>query len=180
MSPDPARPTPRSVLPGHLGSVTTVAFSPDGHTLASGSTDQTIRLWNVTDPSHPVADGPQLAAAARDVTTVAFSPDGHLLASGSADQTIQLWNVTDPTKPTTTGQPMTTFGGSGLVAGFSPNGRYLVSADAADTVRLTDLDVDDAIGRICAVTRAVLTPAQWQTHLPNLPYQPPCAASGTG
>ena len=40
-------------LTGHTSIVDSVAFSPDGHTLASGSADDTVRLWNLTDPAHP-------------------------------------------------------------------------------------------------------------------------------
>ncbi|MFY9806624.1 MAG: WD40 repeat domain-containing protein, partial [Pseudonocardiaceae bacterium] len=44
-------------LTGHTNQVKSVAFSPDGNTLASGSRDQTVRLWNVTDPAHPTPLG---------------------------------------------------------------------------------------------------------------------------
>ena len=76
-----------------------MAFSPDGHTLASGGADDTIRLWNLTDPTHPGPLGEPLRGHTGPVTSVAFSPDGHTLASGSADNTIRLWNLTDPPAP---------------------------------------------------------------------------------
>ena len=51
---DPAHPGPLGgPLTGHTNTVWSVAFSPDGHTLASGSGDGTVRLWNLTDPAHP-------------------------------------------------------------------------------------------------------------------------------
>jgi WD40 repeat protein len=75
-------------LTGYTDSVNAVAFSPDGHTLASGSDDHTIRLWTL--PSAIIT------GHTSTVYAVAFSPDGHTLASGSSDQTIRLWNITNP------------------------------------------------------------------------------------
>jgi len=74
--------------------VLSVAFSPDGHTLASGNADGTVQLWDVTGPAHPRPLGPPLTATnGYAVDSVAFSPDSHTLASGSADGTIRLWRL---------------------------------------------------------------------------------------
>jgi len=70
--------------------VLSVAFSPDGKTLASGSRDDTIKLWDI-------ASGKNIATLEKhtdSVQSVAFSPDGNTLASGSMDKTIVLWDVT--------------------------------------------------------------------------------------
>jgi hypothetical protein len=76
------------LLLGHEKMVWSVAFSPDGQSLASGSLDNTIRLW---DLRHPTAAPTVLRGHENGVWSVAFSPDGQSLASGSGDQTIRIW-----------------------------------------------------------------------------------------
>src|SRR5258707_5567511 len=77
-------------LTGHTGPGYSVAFSPDGTTLASGSEDKTIILWGVV--SHQPLDSP-LTAHTNWVRSVAFSPDGTTLASASESKTIILLPV---------------------------------------------------------------------------------------
>ena len=74
----------------HNQQVYSVAFSPDGKMLASGSGDTTINLWQVETGklSHTLADGHTLP-----IRCVAFSPDGKLIASGGEDEKIQLWDI---------------------------------------------------------------------------------------
>ena len=78
-----------STLEGHAGGVRSVSFSPDGITLASGSWDGTVRLWDVA--THTTIS--TLEGHAEGVPSVSFSPDGATLASGSWDGTVRLWDV---------------------------------------------------------------------------------------
>lgn len=76
-------------LSSHSRSVRTVAFSPDGLVLGSGSDDCTIKLWDTATGQ----EMHELAGHKKSVTAIAFSPDGVLLASASEDHTLRLWNV---------------------------------------------------------------------------------------
>src|SRR5260221_7028629 len=81
-----------AALTGHTDNVLTLAFSPDGNMLASGSVDTTIRLWNVQNPA-AAQPGAVLQGHTRQVAIVAFSADGKSLISGGYDHTVHFWDV---------------------------------------------------------------------------------------
>ncbi len=114
-------------LMGHGSGELSVAFSPDGRTLASGSWDRTIRLWRIPDGALLRT----LEGHRYGVSSVAFSPDGRTLAS-EGDMTIRLWRVSD-------GALLRTLkghrGGVTSVA-FSPDGQTLASGSYDTTVKL--------------------------------------------
>ena len=76
-------------LEGHGECVSSVAFSPDGTYLASGSNDETIKIWDLR--THECIK--TLHGHRGSVNTVAFSPDGTYLASSSDNDKIKIWDV---------------------------------------------------------------------------------------
>ena len=102
-------------LPGHEQTATSVAFSPDGRVLVTGSYDETVKVWDLS--SHRLLA--TLSDHTNQVELVAFSPRGDLLAIGSLTG-LRLWDAR-------TFQPLRMLPGAIVKAKFSPDGHYLVT-----------------------------------------------------
>ena len=139
----------RATLKGQIGPVISLAFSPDGKTLALGNSGGTIKLWDVP----PGKERATLKGHTSPVWSVAFSPDGKTLASGSGatiqlatpdgkssgsrsgEPTIKLWDVQ-------TGKERATLKGHAgpvVSVAFSPDGKTLASASHDTTIKLWDV-----------------------------------------
>eukprot|EP00873_Tetraselmis_striata_P025718 jgi/Tetstr1/445982/TSEL_003539.t1 len=84
------------VLRGHTGHVTSVAWAPDGRSLAAGSLDTTVSVWLVAEEDGVESRPPQVLQGHTEfVTSVAWAPDGRSLASGSWDGNVRVWQVSE-------------------------------------------------------------------------------------
>jgi WD40 repeat protein/serine/threonine protein kinase len=119
-------------LRGHLGPVLSVAVSPDGRQIATGSDDNTAKIWDA-------ASGRELFTLKghRDwIKRIAFSPDGRRIVTASHDQTARVWDVA-------TGRELFTLKGHSDVVGaalFTPDGRRIVTGSWDKTAKVWDAD----------------------------------------
>jgi WD40 repeat protein len=120
--------------------VLSVAFSPDGKHIVSGSYDNTVRVW---DAESGQAIGEPLQGHSNSVLSVAFSPDGKHIVSGSYDNTVRVW---DAESGQAIGEPLQGHSDSVYSVAFSPDGKHIVSGSEDNTVRVWDAESGQAIG----------------------------------
>ena len=124
----------RGDVAGHTKSVFSLAFKPNSYLLASGSADDTIRLWDVGNNNGRHVR--TLRGHTDAVWSVAWSPDGRTLASASSDGTVRLWNPNNGINfAVLRGHTAAVYS-----VAWSPDGRILASGSNDDTIRLWNPD----------------------------------------
>lgn len=143
---------------GHPLSVNSVAYSPDGKNIASGSDDSTVKIWDAVNGELLKT----LIGHKGGVCTVTYSPDGKYIASGSRDNTIKIWNVQSGklhrhissvvgTFVLVQGKPVPDFSNAVKSVAFSPDGSRVVAASGDRSIRIWDTDT-------CAEIRTLINP----------------------
>src|SRR5258708_8021855 len=119
-----------AIYQGHTNIVNTVAWSPDGKYIASGSADGTVRIWEVATGEQKYVYRGHLAS----VNSLVWSPDSQRIASGSSDKTVQILDAT-------TGNHRYTYRGhTDMVSSlsWSPDGKLIASGSSDKTVQVWD------------------------------------------
>ncbi len=152
--------TPAQIIFEHGDSVLSVAFSPvDNTLLASGSSDGTVKLWDVVTHTNVATFEGHVGG----VASVAFSPNGMLLAAGAADDTVKLWDVE-------TQQNIATLEGhavGGTLVGFSPDGTTLAAGASDGIIKLWNVETHQntaTFGGYDAITVDAIVAAEGESY----------------
>lgn len=125
-------------LQGHQSMITTTRFSPDGRLLASGSEDETVRIWR-REGDRFSPDASILRGHGSTINQVAWTPDGQVLASASDDGTIRLWQRTRSYQFAPRAKVLRGHLSKVQAVAFSPDGQILASGGEDGTVKLWTL-----------------------------------------
>jgi WD40 repeat protein len=164
-----------SPLAAHIDTITSVAFSPDGTTLASasGPFDRTIMLWDIATRK---SIGRAFMGHIVGVKKVVFSPDGETLASSSDGTDSKAYNILlwDVATHQAIGQPLIGHTSNIQDIAFSPDGRTLASGSWDRTVLLWDINSESWMVEACRIANRNLTQPEWERYFPNQPYHKTC------
>ncbi|WP_162942087.1 WD40 repeat domain-containing protein [Desertimonas flava] len=150
---------PRLILSGHRLKVTSIAFSPDGDIIATGSDDTTIRLWERSSGD----EIDTLEGHTDLVQALAFSGDGKQLVSGGEDFTVRVWDVDDGVS---LGNPWRWADSTITSIAVTADGRSLVAANGEFVVRWA-FGERGWIDAACRLAGRELTDSEWDELAPN-------------
>jgi WD40 repeat protein len=174
-----------ATLSDYSGHTISLAFSPNGHYLASGGGDHTATMWDVTDRAHPRRLA-TLAGQMNAAPSLAFSADNRTLAVGGDDGAVMLWDITAPSEPSRLAVVRVPYGQTATALAFrrdghtlAVTGQYTVGGRIPAVVtlwnysKLNSLRANPA-GAACAITGRGLTASEWADDVPELPYRRTC------
>jgi WD40 repeat protein len=107
------------------------------------------------------------------VYSLSVSPDGRTLAASTVDQAVWLWDITDPAHPTVLAD-LGAATGQVFDVTFSPNGHTVVASGSDQVLTFWDYRPSEVAARICALTVAPITRAEWAEYVQGASYSPPC------
>ena len=129
---------PAAEFPAHKDAIYTLAFSPDGKTLATAGYDRVIKLWDVPTPAAKPTPRLTLTDHSDAVYGLAFHPSGKLLASASADRAVKVWDTAKGKRLYTLSDPTDWV----YAVAWSPDGRHIAAGGADKSVRVWEADAD--------------------------------------
>lgn len=166
------------LLAGNLGissPVESLAMSSDKKLLATGHLDNSILLWDISEPKSPHLLSSTAVGHTRSVNSLVFSPDGKTLASGSIDKNIILWDISNPkVKPvlratleghTAPIMPQALY--------FSSDGLSLISSSSKEVI-VWNLDQQFWLDKACKIAGRNFTQSEWVQYLPGESYRATC------
>ena len=121
-------------LRGHTGSVTSVAFSPDGQRVLTTAGDETVRVWRVDGTGTPV-----VLPVSQSGSAAAFSPDGRRIVTASPDGEVKVWSADGSGSPVVLREPTTEYW-SVTFASFSPDGERVAVPYQGQSVQVWQAD----------------------------------------
>ncbi len=169
---DPAHPRDVTYVRTGKTQINSIAFARGGEVLATASSNGTVRLWDVSGGVRLTLSS-SLNDANGNVSRLAFDRTGTTLATVGDDRLVRLYRTTDPRSPTLLATLQGHTAAIRSVA-FNPADDSIATAAEDNTVRLWDTNKDRIASRICATSGSGITPEEWRTYVPGVPYSPPC------
>ena len=154
-------------------------MEPDSSHLASGGSDHTVIVWDVSDPDHP-AQQATLTGHTDAVYSLGWSPAGGThLASGGHDRKVIIWDVSNLNQPLQGAAPLTDHINIVSAVAWSPDGTRLASGSDDHSVIVWDarqltIATEDALSRACTMAGRGLNQGELNHYVPGTSYRDTC------